>query len=152
MAHTAWAECLFQLILFANKPVTKVSHDNQQYCTLKQIIHPTAIQKASLRKNYQDLFYYKQTLLLAFHLAYSINNILLISIIKKYHLSTHNSENSLSLLKIPDSATNSAIFKLHTEQTILALIFSTVVSWMYNEAQASTKIQSHRCYSKHSLI
>ena len=78
--------------MFTNKPVTDVSHANQQYCTLKQSIQSTAIQKASLRKNYQDLIYCKKTLLLAFHLAYSINNTLIISIInKKNHLSTHNS-------------------------------------------------------------
>ncbi len=32
---------LFQLILFANKPVTNVSHNNQQYCTSEKIGHPT---------------------------------------------------------------------------------------------------------------
>jgi len=64
-----------------------VSHNNQQYCTLAKNIHPAndlsnTYPESLTEKNYQDLFYYKQTLLLAFHLAYSINETLLISIQK----------------------------------------------------------------------
>jgi len=71
-----------------------VSHNNQQYCTLAKNIHSAndlsnSYPESLTEKNYQDLFYYKQTLLLAFHLAYSINKTLLISIQKSRIISAH---------------------------------------------------------------
>lgn len=85
--------------------------------------------------------------MLAFHIAYSINNILLINIInRKKTQDIQLCQNSLSLLKfqtvLPIGQSSSCILgRLYLPDGT----FSTVVSWLYNQAQASKKIQSHHC-------